>query len=312
MNKCLITDLPIQPIDSMSYKVNFDNREVLIRKGYTLNHFANDSLFKKNKHLFAGAFFTNQYPIYKEDGIGWIPFTSDVLKTLLPKIQHPKTPQSKIDSLLTTIYRLQKFEGEKIRIVNYFQQPEFYYKHFFRSQDECKYYISILDKLGYLECIYQDTTNNPIDCTMTLEGLNHYLKLSEEGQLSNKCFVAMSFGQDMEEIRDSIKQSIINNNFEPVLIDEQLIESTQTINDAIIAAIKSCKFCIADFTQQKDGVYFESGFAAGLGKPVIYTCHKDWFEKSHFDTNHFPHIIYNNKAQLIEMLNNKIKAWITS
>ena len=84
----------------------------------------------------------------------------------------------------------------------------------------------------------------------------------------------------------------------------------QTINDAIISEIKSCKFCIADFSQQKDGVYFESGFAVGLGKPVIYTCHKDWFDKTHFDTNHFPHLIYENNSEFIQKLDNKIKAWI--
>jgi nucleoside 2-deoxyribosyltransferase len=89
-----------------------------------------------------------------------------------------------------------------------------------------------------------------------------------------------------------------------------LIDSSQTINDAIISAIKSCKFCIADFSQQKDGVYFESGFAIGLGKPVIYTCDSDWFNKSHFDTNHFPHIIYESKPDLAAKLDNKIKAWI--
>ncbi len=120
----------------------------------------------------------------------------------------------------------------------------------------------------------------------------------------------MSFNQDMKEIREVIRKVIKENDFEEIIIDEQLIESSQTINDAIIAAIKSCKFCIADFSQQKDGVYFESGFAVGLGRPVIYTCHKEWFEKSHFDTNHFPHIIYETKEELAVSLNAKIKAWI--
>ena len=120
----------------------------------------------------------------------------------------------------------------------------------------------------------------------------------------------MSFDPSMNEIRNTIKNVIQNNGFEPVIIDEQLIESSQTINDAIIVSIKSCKFCISDFSQQKDGVYFESGFAVGLNKPVIYTCHKEWFSKSHFDTNHFPHIIYNKVEELSEQLDGKIKAWI--
>lgn len=40
-----------------------------------------------------------------------------------------------------------------------------------------------------------------------------------------------------------------------------------TINDAIVREIKKCKFLVADFTQHKHGVYFESGL--GLQRPVI-------------------------------------------
>ena len=120
----------------------------------------------------------------------------------------------------------------------------------------------------------------------------------------------MSFDSSMSETRETIKSVIQKNGFEPIFIDEQLIGSTQTINDAIIAAIKSCRFCIADFSQQRDGVYYESGFAAGLNKPVIYTCLDEWFSKSHFDTNHFPHLIYKSSNELAEKLDNKIKAWI--
>jgi nucleoside 2-deoxyribosyltransferase len=41
------------------------------------------------------------------------------------------------------------------------------------------------------------------------------------------------------------------------------------IDDRIIAEIRRCRFIVADFTGQRGGVYFEAGFALGLGKPVI-------------------------------------------
>ncbi|MEE8585458.1 MAG: hypothetical protein V3T83_11455, partial [Acidobacteriota bacterium] len=36
------------------------------------------------------------------------------------------------------------------------------------------------------------------------------------------------------------------------------------------------------------GAYWEAGYAEGLGKGVIYTCERAFFEKhgTHFDTNH--------------------------
>ena len=81
--------------------------------------------------------------------------------------------------------------------------------------------------------------------------------------------------------------------FEPILIDERNIDSDRTINDEIIANLKKCKFCIADFSYHSNGVYFESGFALGQNKKVIYTCLDREFEKAHFDirpsgTNCFP------------------------
>lgn len=158
--------------------------------------------------------------------------------------------------------------------------------------------------------MFSEVTDKPHKLRITFKGLNYYLELAERGDLSNKCFVAMSFDSQMKETRETIREVILQNDFDPIIIDEQLIDSSQTINDAIISAIKSCKFCVADFSQQKDGVYFESGFAVGLGKQVIYTCNSDWFKKSHFDTNHFPHIIYESKLDLAEKLDMKIKAWI--
>ena len=101
----------------------------------------------------------------------------------------------------------------------------------------------------------------------------------------------MSFSPKMLSIRNALKSSCIQTGFIPILIDEVHADADKTINDEIIASIKKSKFCISDFTEQKDGVYFEAGFALGRGLKVIYTCQKADFKDSHFDTNHFPHII---------------------
>jgi len=47
-----------------------------------------------------------------------------------------------------------------------------------------------------------------------------------------------------------------------------------------------------------------------IKKPVIYTCKKEDFDNSHFDTNHYPHIVYENLEELKEKLKFKISAWI--
>jgi nucleoside 2-deoxyribosyltransferase len=56
-------------------------------------------------------------------------------------------------------------------------------------------------------------------------------------------------------------------------------EHTNDINDELIAQIRRSKFMVCDFTGYRGGVYFEAGFAYGLGMEVIYTCRKDWCNK---------------------------------
>ena len=66
----------------------------------------------------------------------------------------------------------------------------------------------------------------------------------------------------------------------------------------------------ADFTQPKNGVYFEAGYALDRGLPVIYLCREDDFGETHFDTNHFPHIVYSDLMELQTKLMDRIQAWL--
>ena len=56
----------------------------------------------------------------------------------------------------------------------------------------------------------------------------------------------------------------------------------------------------------RGSVYYEAGFAHGLGIPVIYLCRKD--SELAFDTNHYPHIIWNDTSELREQLRSRILA----
>lgn len=306
-NKCPVTELPIANTNGFSYGIRVNDELLQIEMGRTFEHFSKTELYLKSKHIIAGAILNKQLSSH-DDYYSFSLTESDLIKNI-PQIIFPKTPKDKMDNLLKALHELQSYEGEKIAISDLIKKPEFYYKHFFRSMKECAYYMESLHYQGLIELVF-DNIGIPFQYRLTYKGLDNYVSLTEQGNISNKCFVAMSFDPKLKKTRTTIKSVLNSNEFEPLLIDEQLIDSSQTINDAIISAIRSCKFCIADFTHQKDGVYFESGFAVGLGKPVIYTCHRDWFDKSHFDTNHFPHLIYESDDELLDQLDKKIKAWI--
>lgn len=78
----------------------------------------------------------------------------------------------------------------------------------------------------------------------------------------------------------------------------------------IIARIKESRFVVADATEHKNGVYFEAGYAMGMGLPVIWTCHEDDIGKAHFDTRQLNHIVWKDIGELRKNLANRILATI--
>ena len=119
----------------------------------------------------------------------------------------------------------------------------------------------------------------------------------------------MWFDKSMNDYyKDGIKKAIEEAGYEPVRIDLQ--DFNNKICDEIIAEIKRCKFLISDFSGQRGGVYFEAGFAKGLGRPVIFTVKEDEVEKLHFDTRQYNHIVYDSPEDLYKKLYNRICATI--
>ena len=92
------------------------------------------------------------------------------------------------------------------------------------------------------------------------------------------------------------------------------VEHVENINDKILADIRRAQFVVADFTHHPKGVYFEAGFALGLGKLVIWTCRHDEFkpDKVHFDTRPFNHIVWTSAADLRVRLTNRIRALVSN
>jgi nucleoside 2-deoxyribosyltransferase len=86
--------------------------------------------------------------------------------------------------------------------------------------------------------------------------------------------------------------------------------SPATTISQIIADIRRSKFLIADFTGHRGGVYFEAGFALGLGLPVIWTCRKEELDKLHFDIRQYNFIDWETDGELQERLTNRIRATI--
>ena len=115
------------------------------------------------------------------------------------------------------------------------------------------------------------------------KGYDRLQQLQQIRQDSTTCFVAMWFNPaEMDNVyKHAIKLAIeykeegkVNSRFKAVKIND--VEHINDINDEIIATIRRSRFMVCDLTGYRGGVYFEAGFAHGLGIPVIYTCRDDW------------------------------------
>ena len=233
-----------------------------------------------------------------------------VFPAFLSTLEYPKTPKAKLDNLFFSLFKQQTYDGEKFNVD--ISTKIFLLKNYFQHVEEADFYIKGLEEIEYITTNRRNLVhpNKNMTIGITHSGLNKAIELMEEGDKSNKCFIAMSFNPATKDTREAIRKALKDTGYEAIIIDEQTIDSDRTINDEIIASLKRCKFCIADFSFHSNGVYFESGFALGQGKKVIYTCSQEEFNKAHFDIKPLQHIIYESPEQLTKDLINKIEAYI--
>lgn len=148
--------------------------------------------------------------------------------------------------------------------------------------------------------------------------IDHSIMIEEKGwefiekilkkENSTKAFIAMWFDSSMDAAALKIEKAVRDLGFDPIRIDRK--EFNNEISGEILYEIKQCKFLIADVTKQRQGVYFEAGYALGQGIPVIWSCKKDDLNNIHFDTRQYNHIIWETEEDLSLQLSNRIKGTI--
>ena len=175
-----------------------------------------------------------------------------------------------------------------------------------------KEFVFILAHLEECGLITRDGRNNrEQSCTLTIEGYTRLVELERINTDSSKAFIAMWFDRSMNEAWEhGIAPAVRQAGYEPLRIDQR--EHVNKIDDEIVAEIRRARFVVADFTQgdtgARGGVYYEAGFAHGLGIPVIFCCRKDRLKKVHFDTRQYNHIVWETPEDLRGQLAKRISA----
>ncbi len=146
-------------------------------------------------------------------------------------------------------------------------------------------------------------------CWLTAAGWERAQKLQGPGSQASQVFVAMWFDDSLDEVyTDGIAPAVREAGYSPRRVKEDIFD--EKICDYIVKQIRSSHFLVADVTQHREAVYFEAGYAMGLGLPVIWSCRRADIDDCCFDTRQYKHILWDTAADLRRDLANAIEATI--
>jgi len=213
-----------------------------------------------------------------------------------------------LNRTLLNLSRLPKMPFDVIRL-NIYDTSADRLHLFALDKTACETIVRELVEQELIRGVYNDIDNCTINLTAKCWKLVENLQQTRID--SKRVFVAMWFDKSMDDYyKDGFKKAVEEAGYIPARID--LKEFNNKICDELIAEIKRSKFLIADFSGLRSGVFFEAGFAKGLGREVIFTVMETDVEelKEHFDTRQYNHIVYDSPEDLRKKLYNRICATI--
>jgi hypothetical protein len=119
-------------------------------------------------------------------------------------------------------------------------------------------------------------------------------------------FVAMPMtagNPALDDVLDAIKEAARRCGIQAERIDEPA--STERITDRILESIRRAEFVIADLTDARPNVYYEAGYAHGIGKVPIYIARAG--TQLEFDLKDYPIIFFQSLRQLKDDLEKRLR-----
>jgi len=253
---------------------------------------SNELLYHEKRYLLSGAIRN-----LSEQGVKVEILTLEDVETILDSVSVPSDPLETIDWLLKYLKTSKADEYVPLNLAN--DYPILFAK----DTNEFVYYLQKAHELGYTE---QAGHSYRLD----LKGWERLDELRKYERKSDQAFVAMWFKPDHPYLsrayENGFKPALEETGYKPIRMDWE--EHNEKICDMIIAEIRKSGLLVADVTGHRENVYFEVGFAMGLGIPVIWTCHKTDIEELPFDTRQYNHIVWSGSEDLKERLIKRIEA----
>ncbi|GIP34300.1 hypothetical protein [Paenibacillus sp. J2TS4] len=185
---------------------------------------------------------------------------SDNLSPILESSDIPKTLEEKMNKCLLFLYRHSSRPEDSV-VLN-----SIHYSYNITYSPNLQEFIYILEELKTKKLI----TRIGAALQLTAKGWEHAASLSDK-KPNKTCFIAVPADSSLfEPFRDVVVPHMDDNGFAAVIQQPAADSSPEAANP--LEQIRQSDVVIADLTRSHPDVYFNAGFALGLGIPVIYTC----------------------------------------
>ncbi len=178
------------------------------------------------------------------------------------------------------------------------------------TRNDLHFLLRYLASMGWIE--QPNLNNQQFDLTLSALGFGRVAALTDEvNPESDQVFVAMWIHDDTADMWEKgIKPAIANAGYKAIRVDEQ--HYVGNVVGKIITEIRRSRFIVVDYTEGSGGtrgsVYYEAGFARGLGLRVISSCRKGAIRDVHFDVRQDNHIEWEDGNDLKKRLEERITA----
>jgi hypothetical protein len=218
----------------------------------------------------------------------------------------PRTVSERIDRTLCNLARLSPNAGHRVQIDDSDTSLAFS-----ETAEEADYVRRSLIDQKLLDHHQRNAIASSLSVWLTPTGWARFEELTRGGSSPhNPVFVAMWFGEpDQSKAMNDLYSRAIQPAIEQAgyrATRSDLSEHNDWIMDKVLGDIRLSPFVVADFTEHRNGVYMEAGFARGLGIRVIHTCRKDHIGKAHFDTAQLNHVVWESEEELRNKLYHRI------
>lgn len=246
---------------------------------------------------------------HRSGGYADVPDTVPILAEEWLESEWPATIPARIDRCLCSLARKTNWAGMPIPLT-----ARDIFLFFTSNALEKSFLLEALAEYGWIKCLDKKPDSPSVidlEVVVTPKGWTRYYQLTEgTPSMQNPAFLAMWFGgkersSEMSALYESaLAPAVREAGFKVRRADSD--QHNNYVMNQIIGYIRTAPFVVAELTNQNLGVYYEAGYAAGLGISVIPCCPTSESEKVHFDIQQVSQIRWESPDDLRRQLTARI------